>query len=80
MSVGVGFVAGRAGAGTGTAPGEGSRAEARVRIVRAGDTLWNIAVNLAGTGQDPRPLVDDLIELNDLHDALIVPGQRLKLP
>ena len=71
-------MAGRAGAGT--APGEGSRAEARVRIVRAGDTLWNIAVNLAGTGQDPRPLVDDLIELNDLHDALIVPGQRLKLP
>jgi hypothetical protein len=46
--------------------------------VRAGDTLWSIAVaQLAG---DPREGVWELRERNGLDGTMIVPGQRLVLP
>jgi hypothetical protein len=45
--------------------------------VRAGDTLWSIAVaNFAG---DPREGVWELRERNDLTGTTILPGQVLKL-
>jgi hypothetical protein len=46
--------------------------------VRAGDTLWSIAVaHFAG---DPREGVWELRERNRLGGTTIVPGQRLVLP
>jgi nucleoid-associated protein YgaU len=61
----------------------GSTAEhaaSRIYVVRSGDTIWGIARREAGPREDPRPLVDRLIWVNHIRDALISPGQRLVLP
>src|SRR4026209_208413 len=42
---------------------------ARVYVVRAGDTVWGIAVHLVGAEADPRPMVDALIRANGLRDG-----------
>jgi LysM repeat protein len=44
-----------------------------------GDSLWAIAESLAPDG-DPRVLIDEIIRLNGLDDAVVEPGQRLALP
>lgn len=69
-SIGIaGLAAGRAGAGPAPHP----------YVVRPGDTVWDIARSLVGGG-DPRPVVDRIVRDNHLHDATIVPGERLRLP
>jgi len=47
-------------------------------VVEDGDTLWSIAGQVA-PGQDPRPVVDGLIEANDVRGGLQV-GQELSIP
>ena len=47
-------------------------------VVEDGDTPWSIAQQVA-PGQDPRPVVDGLIEANDVRDGLQV-GQELTIP
>ena len=47
-------------------------------VVESGDTLWSIARRVA-PGQDPRPVVDGLIEANDLRGGLQA-GQELSVP
>jgi hypothetical protein len=47
-------------------------------VVEPGDTLWSIARRVA-PGQDPRPVVDRLIETNDLRSGLQA-GQELSIP
>ena len=47
-------------------------------VVEPGDTLWSIARQVA-PGRDPRPVVDGLIEANDLHGGLQA-GQELSIP
>jgi LysM domain len=47
-------------------------------VVESGDTLWSIARRVA-PGRDPRPVVDGLIEANDLHGGLQA-GQELSIP
>lgn len=47
--------------------------------VHAGDTLWNIASELAPT-QDPRDFITELVELNKLTSASVTPGQKLLIP
>jgi Tfp pilus assembly protein FimV len=74
LCLAVGFVAGRAIAGPARPP------HARVYLVKAGDTLWSIASRFAGPRKDPRPLVDLLVEQNDIVDARIASGDRLVLP
>ncbi|MGH2556551.1 MAG: LysM peptidoglycan-binding domain-containing protein [Actinomycetota bacterium] len=64
--------------GAGARPAD--RGEHRIYVVRPGDTVWSIVGREAGRGADPRPLVDQLIRLNRLRDAVIHPGQRLVLP
>ena len=54
-------------------------ASVRTYVVRAGDTLWSIAVSLAGPNEDPRPYVDGLQDENHLSGP-IVPGERLLIP
>jgi Tfp pilus assembly protein FimV len=46
-------------------------------VVESGDTLWSIARRVA-PGQDPRPVVDGLIEANHLRGGLQV-GQELSI-
>jgi nucleoid-associated protein YgaU len=58
---------------------DGTRPQ-RIYLVQPGDTVWGIASRHAGRAADPRPLVDRLIRVNHLRDALISPGQRLVLP
>jgi hypothetical protein len=48
-------------------------------VVRSGDTLWSIAVDVA-PGEDPRAVVDAIVEVNDLEGVGLVPGQVLQLP
>ena len=58
---------------------EGGRpVEARTYVVRAGDTLWSIAAHVAGPGADPRPVVDELEQVN--RGATVFPGETLRLP
>ncbi|MBN2285796.1 MAG: LysM peptidoglycan-binding domain-containing protein [Tissierellales bacterium] len=47
--------------------------------VRAGDTIWDIAIEY-GTGHSVRQIVYNIIELNHIEDALIYPGQIIKIP
>ena len=46
--------------------------------VKPGDTLWSIARRIA-PGQDPRPVVDELINENHLRGSLQA-GQALEVP
>jgi len=73
---GLGFLAGHATAVT----SHPAAAHHRVYVVRPGDTLWSIALRVAGPGADPRPVVDRLTSLNHVRDAAITPGERLVLP
>jgi Tfp pilus assembly protein FimV len=47
-------------------------------VVESGDTLWSIARRVA-PGRDPRPVVDGLIEANNLRAGLQA-GQELSIP
>ena len=64
----------------GLARGDGpERPAPRVHyVVQPGDTLWSIARQVA-PGRDPRPVVDALVEANDLHGGLQA-GQELTVP
>jgi nucleoid-associated protein YgaU len=48
-------------------------------VVQPGDTLWSIATSLDGDG-DVRAVIDEILQLNGLTDAALVPGQTLLLP
>ena len=49
--------------------------------VRSGDTVWTIAARNASKEEDIRELVYAIKAMNELnHNALIYPGQTLKVP
>jgi nucleoid-associated protein YgaU len=48
-------------------------------VVQPGDTLWSIAVEVAGAA-DVREVVDRIQQLNHLQGTVLVPGQVLELP
>jgi nucleoid-associated protein YgaU len=80
--LGLGIVAGLAGtaaSASGSPQGEEQLVARHHYVVKAGDTLWAIAVHEA-RGDDPRPLVDAIADANDLGSASIVPGQTLVVP
>ena len=66
--------AGRAGAGSAPPPAP------QRHVVRAGDTLWEIARELTDPGADPRPVVQDLRRANELAGSALAEGQVLVLP
>ena len=51
----------------------------RVVMVGSGDTLWQIAADLADDG-DVRAMIDRIEELNALDTAMVTAGQRLRVP
>jgi LysM repeat protein len=72
------LVAGRAAGGPpGTAPGP---APPKRYVVRAGDTLWEIARARVGQASDPRPVVAEIRDLSGLSTSSLRPGQVLLLP
>jgi LysM repeat protein len=50
------------------------------QVVATGDTLWEIASEIAEDGADLRRTVALIIELNDLDGGVIHPGQVLTVP
>lgn len=53
-------------------------ASERRYVVQPGDTLWQVATQLAPQ-EDPREVLAHLIEVNGLEGATIVPGQVLRV-
>lgn len=47
--------------------------------VRPGDTVWSIAA-ARYPGADTRDKVGEILSANGLHDAVLRPGQHLKVP
>lgn len=47
--------------------------------IHDGDSLWAIAESIAPRS-DPRVVIDEILRLNGLDDAVVEPGQRLALP
>lgn len=72
------LVAGRAAGGppgTALAPSPPER-----YLVRAGDTLWEIATARLGEAADPRPFIEEIRALNGLATSALRPGQVLLVP
>lgn len=57
----------------------GARPAQHVVTVEQGDSLWDLAQRVA-PDDDPRDVVAQIRELNDLPGAVLVPGQQLVLP
>ncbi|WP_299959690.1 LysM peptidoglycan-binding domain-containing protein [uncultured Modestobacter sp.] len=48
-------------------------------VVQPGDSLWSIAREVAPE-EDPRAVVDAIVELNGLDSVGLLPGAELQLP
>lgn len=55
-------------------------ADERIIVVASGDTLWSIASELRGEGDDVRRIVYNLKERNDLRSSVLQSGQTLIIP
>ena len=49
-------------------------------VVKAGETLWDIAKHYSPRNADPRPVVYNIKIINKLDSAIIYPGQILSVP
>lgn len=67
------------GAKTVTARQQRPAPPAWTHVVEQGETLWELA-RQAAPREDPRGVVERLVEANHLRGAAIRPGQRLVLP
>ncbi len=65
--------------GSQAAPRGAERAELRQTVVQPGESLWAIAKRVA-PGHDPRAVIDQLAELNDLQGRAVQAGQALVVP
>jgi hypothetical protein len=67
-------------AGPAVSTGEQHRAETQTVVVAPGQTLWDVAAQVAPE-EDPRNVIADIVELNALADAGSVRvGQPLHVP
>lgn len=53
--------------------------EEREIIVKSGDTMWSIAKDAVGETEDVRQVIYQMMKDNNLPDANIHPGMRLKV-
>ena len=51
-----------------------------LHTVARGETLWSIVTDHYSHSEDPRVLVEEVRDVNDLDGYLIQPGDRLELP
>lgn len=51
-----------------------------VVTVSPGESLWSVAAAVAEPGDDPRELVERIVALNGLSEAVLHPGQHLIVP
>lgn len=49
-------------------------------VIKKGDTLWSIVNNHYSNKYDPRELIYQIKNLNELEDNIIYEGDTLKLP
>ncbi|AUZ86942.1 hypothetical protein CVO76_04280, partial [Arthrobacter agilis] len=47
--------------------------------VAAGETLWDLAVRYA-PDRDPRDVVTEMVELNNLRSSVVQAGQSISIP
>ena len=73
--IGAGQVAGASGAASEVS----NSPVARVVVVQAGETLWGIAREVA-PDSDPRGVVRQIRQMNDLGTTPVVPGQSIVVP
>lgn len=73
--IGAGQVAGASGSDS---QASNSPAE-QVVVVQTGETLWGIAREVA-PGSDPRGVVRQIRQMNDLGTVPVVPGQSIVVP
>lgn len=79
LALSVCVVASLAIATSGSASGTVQRLPVEYVTVVPGDTLWNIANDVAPSA-DPRDTVAQIIELNALDSSVVQAGQRLAVP
>ena len=60
--------------------GAGAEQATVSHTVAPGETLWEIAVENTLPGQDPRPKVEAIRDVNDLSGSTIRPGMTLRVP
>ena len=63
-------------------PAESAEGIARtdVVVVQPGDTLWSIAKRVGGEARDPRVVIEQIRNMNDIEGSVIWPGQQLVVP
>lgn len=49
-------------------------------VVEAGDTIWSIAKKHNYYNEDVRKIIHEIIELNNIEDCIIKPGDTIKIP
>lgn len=66
-------------AGSMASPEPGSSAPTSVVTVGTGETLWDIAAEIAPDG-DVRDMIGRIEQLNDLDSTMLTAGQQLQVP
>ena len=72
-------ILGFGGASSATASGDAGSASFEYVTVQAGETLWGLAEEIAPAA-DPRDVIADIVNLNQLSSAEVQPGQKLAVP
>jgi hypothetical protein len=72
-------ILGFGGASSATASGDVSGSSFEYVTVQAGETLWGLAEEIAPAA-DPRDVIADIVNLNQLSSAEVQPGQKLAVP
>lgn len=65
--------------GGATASQEGSSVDFTYVTVASGESLWQLAEGLAPTA-DPREVIDQIVQLNQLSSSDVFAGQELAIP
>ena len=67
-------------AGSALGGSEPRREPVRRHVVAEGETLWEIARELVGPEGDPRPMIEEIRQANELEASMVFSGQVLRLP
>ena len=64
----------------GAADAEEGPARAIEYVVAQGDTLWDVAAEHVGQGEDVRPRIQEIKDLSGIRSSALQPGQVLHIP